>query len=54
MHNKVLVIRMYQQKRIICALKIEGYLQLNPYAQHIAYRFRYIATVDVGTITISL
>ena len=44
----------YQQKRIIRAHKSEGYLQLNPCAQRIAYRFGYIAAVDAGTITISL
>ena len=47
-------ISVYQQKRIIRALICEGYLQLNPCAQRIAYRFRYIAAVDAATITISL
>ena len=45
---------MYQQKRLIRTLKSEGYLTFNPYAQHIAYRFRHIAAVDMQTITISL
>ena len=44
----------YQQKSIIRTLKSEGYLTFNPYAQHIANRFQYIATVDVPTITLSL
>ena len=43
---------MYQQKRLIRTLKSEGYLTFNPYAQHIAYRFRHIAAVDMQTITI--
>ena len=44
----------YQQKQMIRALICEGYLQLNPCAQRIAYCFGYIAAVDAGTITISL
>ena len=44
----------YQTKWKRCTHKIKGYLELNMHAQRIAYRFRYIAAVDMRTITISL
>ena len=44
----------YQVLRKRSTHKIKGYLALNIYAQRIAYRFRYIAAVDMQTITISL
>ena len=44
----------YQALRKICTDKIKRYLTLMLYAQRIAYRFTYIAAVDVRTITISL